>query len=83
MLVGLAYQFEHDGARAISRDFNFEGREFQVGTFLNTEISINTYIVDLMYQVYDSERAEVLVGGGVHAFDMNFNGPTIFMSYRF
>jgi len=22
------------------------------GTFLNTEISINTYIVDLMYQVY-------------------------------
>jgi hypothetical protein len=81
--VGLAYQFEYDGARAISRDFNFEGKEFKAGTFLNTEISINTYIVDLMYQVYDSERAEVLVGGGVHAFDMNFNGPTIFMSYRF
>ncbi len=76
MLVGLAYQFEHDGARAISRDFNFEGKEFQAGTFLNTEISINTYIVDLMYQVYDSERAEVLVGGGVHAidFDVSMSG---------
>ncbi len=29
-----------------------------------------------MYQVYDSERAEVLVGGGVHAidFDVSMSG---------
>ncbi|MEP4149193.1 MAG: outer membrane beta-barrel protein [Halioglobus sp.] len=70
MLIALAYQFDQDGSRETSRDFNFDGKEFQAGTTLDTEIQINTYILDVMYKVFSTERAEVFLGGGIHAIDL-------------
>ncbi len=70
MLVALAYNFEQDGRRSIQRDFNFDGKEFQAGASVDTEVGIDTYIVDVLYSVYRSDRAEILLGGGIHAVDL-------------
>lgn len=71
VLVGLAYQFDQSGDRSVQRDFNFDGKEFQAGASVDTDIAINTYILDLMYSVYQTENSEVLVGGGIHAIDLD------------
>ena len=71
MLVALAYKFDQDGNRSIDRDFNFDGKEFQAGTSLDTNIQINTYILDVMYTVYSTDRAEIFLGGGIHAIDLD------------
>lgn len=71
VLVGLAYQYDQTGDRSVKRDFNFDGKEFQAGASVDTELTINTYIVDLMYSVYSSERSELLLGGGIHAIDLD------------
>lgn len=70
MLVALAYRFEQDGQRSIQRDFNFDGKEFEAGVSVDTEVGIDTYILDILYSVYRSERAEILLGGGIHAVDL-------------
>ncbi|TDG15730.1 hypothetical protein E2F43_05760 [Seongchinamella unica] len=70
MLVGLAYQFDQNGRRAVKEDFNFDGKEFQAGASVDTELSIDTYILDVMYSAYSNANAEVLVGGGIHAIDL-------------
>ena len=71
MLVALAYQFDQDGNRSIARDFNFDGKEFEAGASLDTNIQINTYILDVMYNVYSTDRAEIFLGGGIHAIDLD------------
>ena len=70
MLVGLAYTFSQDGTRATERDFNFDGFEFQAGASLDTELSVDTYILDVMYSLYQTDRAEIMFGGGIHAIDL-------------
>lgn len=69
-LVGLAYQFDQNGDRSVSRDFNFDGKEFLAGASVDTEIQINTYILDVLYSVYSSEHSEIMLGGGIHAIDL-------------
>ena len=70
MLVALAYRFDEDGNRTAERDFNFDGKEFKAGASIDTEMQINTYILDVMYEVYSTERAEIFLGGGIHAIDL-------------
>jgi len=48
---------------------NYAGTEFEVGASLSSDIKINTYIIDAMYRVYGSDRAEISVGAGIHALD--------------
>lgn len=71
MLVAMAYTFDQDGRRTVDRDFNFDGVEFQAGASVDTGLSIDTYIVDLLYQVYRSDNTEIMLGGGLHAFDLD------------
>ncbi len=66
-----AYTFEVDGSREVARDFIFDGVEFTAGAALDTELEVDTYIVDVMYSVYRGERSEVMLGGGLHAFDLS------------
>lgn len=69
-LVAGTYQFGGSGTRVSSRDFEYDGIEFTTGSTIDASLEIDTYILDVMYQAYRSERFEVLVGGGVHAFDL-------------
>jgi Outer membrane protein beta-barrel domain len=71
MLVGLAYTFGQDGSRSVEKDFNFDGKQFTAGGAVDTDLKVNTYIIDLMYSVYRSRNSEILVGGGIHAIDLD------------
>lgn len=64
-----AYQFSEGGSKSLDRTINYAGKEFDVGARVESDVKINTYIIDAMYRVYSSERAEVLLGAGVHALD--------------
>lgn len=70
MFVAVAYTFEESGGRVARRNFNFDGIEFEAGVAVDTAIEVDTYIADVLYSVYRSERAEVMVGGGLHMIDL-------------
>ncbi|TXS93998.1 hypothetical protein FV139_10275 [Parahaliea maris] len=61
--------FKADGRDSVERSFEFNGQTFEAGASLSSELNLNAYIADVMYSVYKSERAELQVGGGIHAFD--------------
>jgi hypothetical protein len=70
-VVAGAFTFKVDGSREISRDFNYDGVEFEAGASVETDIEVDTYIVDVLYTAHRSDRAELLVGGGLHMFDFS------------
>ena len=67
----LAYRFDESGGRTVERDFNFDGQEFTAGLGVDTSIKVDTYILDVVYSVYRSDKFDFLVGGGIHAFDLD------------
>ncbi len=71
VLSGMAYTFDESGQRTANRDFNFDGNEYSAGAVIDTELGLDTYIVNLLYQVYKGDSTELLLGGGLHAFDLD------------
>ncbi|MEH6556313.1 MAG: outer membrane beta-barrel protein [Oceanicoccus sp.] len=68
-----AYTFHGDGTRTMSSDIDFGGVEFPVGSRVDTDLEVNTYMADAMYRVYGSERAEIFIGGGFHVLDVTID----------
>jgi hypothetical protein len=68
-LVASAYTFSNDGKAEVEEDFNYDGVEFTAGVGITTSLQVDTYVVDALYSVYRSDRAEVSLGGGLHAFN--------------
>ena len=66
-----AHVFDTDGDATVSREFEYEGEKFEAGASLESDISVKTYLVDVMYSVYKSDRADLQFGGGLHAFDFD------------
>lgn len=64
-----ASQFDIDGRVQADKTFEFNGQEFEAGAMLESEFDLKTYMADVMYSVYKSDQAELLLGGGLHAFD--------------
>ncbi len=65
-----AYLFSGSGSIEGQTDFTYDGQQFTAGASLHTKLDVDTYIVDVLYAVYRSERSELNIGGGVHAMDM-------------
>lgn len=63
--------FDTDGDATVRRDFEYDGERFEAGARLDTQISLDTYLVDIMYSVYKTDRADLQLGGGLHAFDFD------------
>lgn len=70
LLSASAYIFDVDGSRTISKSIDFDGVEFPIGATVNTNFEVQTYIADVMYRAYSSDRAELFIGGGVHVLDL-------------
>ena len=66
-----AHAFDTDGDATVRREFEYEGEIFDAGATLESDFSVNTYLVDVMYSVYKNERADLQIGGGLHAFDFD------------
>jgi opacity protein-like surface antigen len=64
------YKFDTSGSLEANKTFNYDGVEFEAGVDIESELSTSTFIFDAMYKVYDSDRANVFVGGGVHFTDV-------------
>jgi hypothetical protein len=70
VLSAFTYQYADSGLVTADFDFNFDGVEFEAGVTVDGKLEIDTYVVDVLYAVYQDERAELLVGGGVHALNV-------------
>lgn len=70
-LAAGAYSFGGSGGKTSSRTFNYDGVEFTAGAELNASFGVDAYIVDLMYRAYSNDRVEVMLGGGIHALDLD------------
>ncbi len=58
-----------DGGSSVTKDFNFDGKEFTAGLELDNSVDIDIYRIDVTYSFIRNDKLEVRAGGGVHAFD--------------
>ena len=65
------FQFEADGRVVIDKELEYDGVVFEVGADLETNLEVDTYMFEVMYRVYKTDRAEIMLGGGLHMFDFN------------
>jgi len=63
-------RLELDGKGFASKDFNFDGKEFTAGAAVSTEYTMDTYLIDVGYSLIRTDTWEVVVGFGIHAFDI-------------
>lgn len=66
-----AFTFKNSGTIDAKRDFSYDGVDFKAGVVIDSELQIDTYMADILYKVYSSDRAEVLIGGGLHIIDLS------------
>jgi long-subunit fatty acid transport protein len=64
-------QLELDGKGFAAKSFNFNGRVFTVGAFVETEFDMQTYLVDVGYSLVRNDKWDVVIGAGLHAFDFD------------
>ncbi|MEM9760659.1 MAG: hypothetical protein AAF933_15560, partial [Pseudomonadota bacterium] len=69
-LAAGAYAFSASGGHALERDLSYNGVDFAVGTMTEARLEADAYIVDLLYNAYESPSLNLWVGGGVHALDL-------------
>ncbi len=75
-LAAGASGFETNGDITTKETIEFNGVEYEAGAKLESDFSMNTYVLDIMYSIYRNDRTEVLLGGGIHTFsyDMELTG---------
>jgi hypothetical protein len=65
------YQFDTTGKTSAKRDFTYDGVEFEAGAHLDTELDVDTYMIEALYSVYKSDRALIMLGAGLHLIDFS------------
>ena len=68
-LIAAAQTFQSEGDLRLARDINFGGVEFPASIGVDSELGVGIYFIDLMYNFYTTDQAELSLGFGVHAFD--------------
>ncbi len=69
--VSVAYQqLELDGNDTVTANFNFDGNVFISGFAAKTEFNMSTYLIDVGYSFVRNDKWEVMLGLGLHAFDI-------------
>jgi hypothetical protein len=69
--LSFTYQLlDLDGNGAASKDFNFEGTDYTAGVLINSEYKMKTYLADIGYSIIRNEKWELIVGAGLHSFDI-------------
>ena len=66
-----AFQFDTDGSIEAANEFEYDGVVFEAGANLNTNLKVDTYMVEALYSVYKTDRAQIYLGGGLHMFDFS------------
>jgi hypothetical protein len=72
MTLRLDYYGYHDDAKATADfTFDFDGITFPAGARLDSNFDLDVYVVNLSYNFIRSDRAQLGVGLGVHAADID------------
>jgi hypothetical protein len=75
-----AYRFDSSGKAETSKEFEYDGVTFEAGASLRTGLEVDTFMIEALYSVYKTDRAEILLGGGLHMFDFNASiGARVFI----
>ena len=70
-LRGFYTNMEADGKKTATKEFNWDGREFEAGLRLGSEFAVDTYLLAVDYTFINSDKAELGLGFGLHAFDID------------
>ena len=63
------YRYRQNGAVSAETSFNFDGVDIDVGAFVESDLTIDTYIFDAMYTLRRTDHSELTTGGGLHVLD--------------
>ncbi|MDG2459870.1 MAG: hypothetical protein P8M73_03215 [Luminiphilus sp.] len=63
------YRYRQTGDLSAETAFNFDGVEVEVGSSLETDLAIDTYMFDAMYTLRRTDHSELSIGGGLHVLD--------------
>ena len=69
-IIAGTYQFSGSGSKQTERTIDYDGVEFTAGTTIQSQLEVDAYVVDLVYQVFARDNFEIMLGGGVHALDL-------------
>ena len=64
-------QFEADGKKISTRDFNYNGQDYTAGVLLESEFNLDTLLVATSYSFVRDDKKEFGLGIGLHAFDID------------
>ncbi len=84
-------RLELDGNEVAGFDFNFDGKPFTAGAAIASQFDMDTYLIDVAYSLvrngttYQLSKIDVTStnSDGVDKFDVEFSGPSIYLSYGF
>jgi hypothetical protein len=65
------YNYSSSSSGSVSREFEYDDVVFEAGVQIKSDVEIETYVIDALYKVYETDRAVLLVGGGLHLFDIS------------
>lgn len=66
---GSIYRYRQSAGLTAETSFNFDSVEVEVGSALETSLTIDTYIFDAMYTLQRTDHSELIIGGGFHVLD--------------
>ena len=66
---GSIYRYSQSAGLTAETSFNFDSVEVEVGSALETSLTIDTYIFDAMYTLQRTDHSELIIGGGFHVLD--------------
>ena len=69
MFTAAGFRFGANDTIEGAREFEYDGVVFEAGAKIDTELRVDTYMLEAMYNVYRTDRAEIYLGGGLHMFD--------------
>jgi len=77
------YIFRTDGSIESKKTFDYDGVEFEAGVQLDSKLKLDTYIADVLYNVYSTEKSSIFIGGGFHVTNIKSEVKTkIFVDDR-
>ena len=70
-LLAFYSQMEADGKKTAQEDFTWDDEEYTIGSRLETDFGLDTYLFAANYSLIRDSRKEVGFGFGLHVFDID------------
>ena len=65
------FGYHEDATKRSDIEFEFDDIDIPVGAIIDSKLDIDLYVVNLGYDIYQSDRANLSIGLGAHVADLN------------